>query len=343
MRIDLLQVDRFYDLPDFFLKNASEKRFGECSFSTALHGWILFGNAILHTADGGKSWSHFKSCWPGDLVPEVVLSYGKESCWIVLSRIGDTRPTHIPIARVSKNHKESCTVAWIGSTNGWYKRAPAIFFVDANNGWIVATEVVDSIEFGVIFMTRDGGRNWRQISRRTDVAVRLWFGDSGNGWQLARGQTQDRKRAFSAVLEGQAEEVLLIGGYQTSLLCTTDRGCTWTTSTKVNRDLYAFAVNGNTIVAVGERGLILRSTTGGVTWSKVLSRTREDIYSIECRSARALAVGDVGLVLFTENAGESWRKLEVDIEDSFHGIHFIRSEAGILVGPKGIYQFVISD
>jgi photosystem II stability/assembly factor-like uncharacterized protein len=66
-------------------------------------------------------------------------------------------------------------------------------------------------------------------------------------------------------------------------------------------------VDANTIVLVGERNRIVRSSDGGTTWSLQNTQVTENIYA-SCFVDQSLgwAVGAGGTILKTTNGGDSW-------------------------------------
>lgn len=67
---------------------------------------------------------------------------------------------------------------------------------------------------------------------------------------------------------------------------------------------------GDALVAVGQRGHILRSADGGKSWKQVPAPVSSDLTAVAFADARlGLAVGHDGVVLATQDGGASWSKL----------------------------------
>jgi photosystem II stability/assembly factor-like uncharacterized protein len=340
-RIGLTRVESFRDLPGWFEWDFRELRFGEMSFSSPTCGWLLLDHLLFQSIDGGKSWRYVDLPIPAGMLPQFVFANAADSCWLVLSQIGDTRPCRIPVVRVS-NHGGRIEPVWVGETNGWYTIGSRVFFTTPEVGWLIATESVNGQEFGVMFSTDNAGQTWRPVARQSLITKRMWFVDSRNGWELARTNAQAAKRAHRVFLEGQPDEQILIGGHDYAVLGTTDRGRSWTERVRVKRDLFALTVLGNTVHVAGQGGLLMRSPDRGATWNKQLSRTRCDIYAMSFLvDGRGLAVGDEGLILLTDNNGIEWVRLSHAGRNSFHGVHWINDSAGVLVDPKGVHIFAL--
>jgi photosystem II stability/assembly factor-like uncharacterized protein len=59
--------------------------------------------------------------------------------------------------------------------------------------------------------------------------------------------------------------------------------------------------------AVGERGKILASNDGGLTWSRQFSPRNEDLYAVAFADGmKGMTVGAHGVVLVTHNGGINW-------------------------------------
>ena len=71
-------------------------------------------------------------------------------------------------------------------------------------------------------------------------------------------------------------------------------------------------VDENTFVAVGERGLIMRSVDGGRTWSIRSSQTQDSLRAVACVKKSCFAVGWPGAVVRTADAGETWVSAGLD-------------------------------
>jgi len=294
---------------------------------------------LLHTVNGGQSWRFIQVRWPYELVTRTVFAYQPNVCCVVLSQIGGNRPTRIPIAFLQADGEHS-TPVWVGETNGWYRSSSHLFFVDPDQGWLFATECVNGKEYGQIFSTSDAGQTWRLLSREPVAPTVALFADSSNGWQLARGSTRQRKRAYRVILDGQPNEEFLIGGYRYSIRATTDGGRTWNDLSNMDRDLFAIARQGRIRNVVGELGLILLSSDAGKSWIRVNSGTRSNLYSISLLpNGRDLAVGDHGTILRTENYGREWSKIARMGDCSFHHIHFTSDTTGLVIEPEGMYLF----
>ncbi|GAB5562344.1 MAG: YCF48-related protein [Synoicihabitans sp.] len=100
------------------------------------------------------------------------------------------------------------------------------------------------------------------------------------------------------------------------------------------------ALAGDAIVAVGERGLVQRSTDGGETWTTVKSGVSRTLCAITFLDARnGWAAGHGAIILRTEDGGKSWQH-QFTGEDEESPILDIMAVSGghvIAVGAFGSY------
>lgn len=151
---------------------------------------------------------------------------------------------------------------------------------------LVGDRLVAVGEEGVI-LTSDDGKSWTQVQAPVDVMLtRLRFADAQTGWALGYDssilQTKDggktwalphfdaKGRALFDLLFTDAQRGLAVGAYG-GFLGTEDGGATWTTR---ESDVSALGMHLNQILklgdgsllVVGERGLMARSSDSGVSW-----------------------------------------------------------------------------
>lgn len=95
---------------------------------------------------------------------------------------------------------------------------------------------------------------------------------------------------------------------------------------------------GQSIVAVGERGHVLRSTDCGGHWQQQPVPTRATLTAVYFLDANTgWAVGHDSVILKTENGGQSWRKVYEDIaaEKPLLDILFTSPRRGFAIGAYG--------
>jgi cysteine-rich repeat protein len=113
--------------------------------------------------------------------------------------------------------------------------------------------------------------------------------------------------------------------------------------------LRAIRFNGSTGIAVGPRGMILRSTDGGLTWQPVTSgsvRTLVDVAFADAGNAVAIsdAVNGTPVLLHSADGGQSWtnRNGQIDfgtalgsVDNALTSVSFGGAGKGLVVGGNG--------
>jgi photosystem II stability/assembly factor-like uncharacterized protein len=98
---------------------------------------------------------------------------------------------------------------------------------------------------------------------------------------------------------------------------------------------------GNEIIAVGERGTILRSATGGRTWERVASPAAATLTAIAFApdAKSGWIVGHDALILASRDGGRRW-ELQYqgdDVQDSFLDVLALDSRQAIAIGGYGLF------
>ena len=89
-------------------------------------------------------------------------------------------------------------------------------------------------------------------------------------------------------------------------------------------------------VIVGEKGLILSTSNGGVTWDRRDAHVNDSLYRVQLLDeGNWWVVGENGCVLHTEDGGVSWEKIEAEIRGAAQGLHFVSAKVGWIVSSEG--------
>lgn len=77
------------------------------------------------------------------------------------------------------------------------------------------------------------------------------------------------------------------------------------------------------VIAVGDGGIILRTTDGGSSWENIPSGTTQDLKSISIiNNSTAIIVGSGGTILRTTDTGSSWESVTTDVTDDLLAVSF---------------------
>jgi photosystem II stability/assembly factor-like uncharacterized protein len=234
-------------------------------FRDKTDGYLLAGNQIFVTEDGGATWrtgARFLPATFGGAEPDLysVRFTSKRRGWVVgsLSR--------------GQSVVDSLILQTTDGGASWNRqRVPVsdelihLDFDGDKRGWIVGTQ-------GRILHTRDGGETWAlQDSRTKATLYHVEFRGDDRGWAV---------------------------GERGTVLRTTDGGQTWAPArSPVTTTLLSVKfVSDDEGWAVGRGGVILRTGDGGQTWVQQESRTRQHLYALFFDRKTGWAVGGDGLV-----------------------------------------------
>jgi photosystem II stability/assembly factor-like uncharacterized protein len=254
------------------------------SFADAQNGWAVGAyGAILRSRDGGATWTP-QSASRTDELGETrpldshlfgVAAVGANEAWAV----GDSG---VVLHSVDGETWRSVAIPpeVLADDNIPERIWNAVRFTDPQHGWIAG-------EFATVLRTADGGATWVGEREIRGAANDLYLYD------------------LSAVTPEKAVATGLAG----RVLVSTDAGRTWESrSIETTAGLFGTAFENGSGLAVGDRGVVYRTTDGGATW---ISPARPKLFNWLADAAFAsdsvaLVVGENGLVLRSEDGGASF-------------------------------------
>ena len=127
---------------------------------------------------------------------------------------------------------------------------------------------------------------------------------------------------------------------------TTNAGITWSPLTSgITNALYdVYFFDGTQGVAVGEQGLILRTTDGGAGWQTVASGVKDDLRSVSFSGVNGIAGGDSETILYSTDAGASWHPGQTGFfGPPFFGAYMLNSTTGFVAGQNLIFQPLVGN
>jgi len=255
-------------------------------------GFSLTDNGIYKTTDSGNNWVQVNE-WPGN-----DICFMDEENGFVVGRYGDSLSNGAGILKTTdtgetwdlgwqipdtnnyeynlKSIQFTATTGWtVGdggmivkytSQTGWVKQTSItdlplnkVFFFDENHGWIAGGYQTEN-DFQKIFLrTTNNGVNWNAVQDIPYLFRDIAFVDNNIGWAIGYDSSG-------------------VGG----ILKSTDGGNTWPIDTgNLSAQLNALHIKDNYGWAVGENGLILRTTNAAPTWVEDENKTLPTEFALE--------------------------------------------------------------
>ncbi len=89
--------------------------------------------------------------------------------------------------------------------------------------------------------------------------------------------------------------------------------------------------------AVGDNGIIIRTTNGGIDWETQVSGTTNQLTDVSFNNENnGIAVGIYGTILKTTNGGANWNLQLSGLTNWLYGISLYDNDNGIAVGWGGL-------
>lgn len=131
------------------------------------------------------------------------------------------------------------------------------------------------------------------------------------------------------------------------VLTSDDEGRSWRYNKISENSLYSISmINENTGWIAGSEGYLYRTTDGGTTWDKTVSRKAinlafKDFHEVNFVDVKVgWAFGDNGAVIKTTDGGETWKRQNSNLRKDFTilNAHMLDRNTGYFVGERGLIQ-----
>ncbi|MBN2089408.1 hypothetical protein JW964_07335 [candidate division KSB1 bacterium] len=270
--------------------------FNNICFIDSSLGWIVGGNGILTTTDGGKSWS--------------INNYGIDDISLRNGHFCDRNHGTIAGSFGVIIHTKDGGKTWTQQDSGTDVFLITVFFVDSLKGWCAGRQ-------GMILHTDDGGENWnRQDNHHETTITDLIFLDEHRGWAVGNGsavlRTVDggvtwQKVNIETDQEYLLEDIFFLNGQQ------------------------GWIVGGEG--ASSGSSIILHTTDGGSTWQIQKAPTVNHLTSIFFKDAlHGWITGWWGTLLYTENGGVDWHLAVNATCNNLNAVCFVDNDCGWALG-----------
>lgn len=232
-------------------------------------------NGIIMRSDNlGANWEKVESSGTHE---NLLAVHGEKNNWVAVGNNGSIV--------FSKNSGKNWTSASFKSD----AKLRAVY--GAGNQWIAvgghSTRPGDDPVISEIVISEDGGETWQRVSN--EVSGEL-FSVRGNGkWWVAVGRKSKK------------------GGYSGVIALSENAGKTWTTIiSPIEYWLSDIHADGQSLVAIGGYGTVMRSEDNGKTWKTIPSVTQDSLFAIHGTPDRLVTVGSDGAIVVIKPNGKLW-------------------------------------
>jgi photosystem II stability/assembly factor-like uncharacterized protein len=350
--------------------------YSDISWINSNVGYISGNNIFLKTQDGGLSWSELVAPTTGgtvamDFIDEnngLVLGKGGEyfitgdggASWsgntfadgFQLNAVTYLSPTRIIIIAEGGIYylSEDRGSTWQRTQVHSDRSLNGLHFVGGKDlGYMVGEE-------GFILKTKDGGQSWQELQSEIDADLHGVYAvndsvayavgalgtivkteNEGEDWQFINSGLDTDLTHVS--FNRTNPSIGVIGGGNGTILRTINAGLTFIQSnSRISQHINAisFQLTSNTVFAVANAGLLIRSNNSGGSWSIVMSGNGNNFTAAHFTSdVRGYITGENGLVLLTGNEGRTFTDRSRPISLPFNALQFVTNNGGYVTGNNG--------
>ena len=274
------------------------------------------GIQVAHSSDGGKTWSAAAagSTLTSDLHVLEVDFIDRWFGWALVEEGSSSR---------------SSLLATSDGGNSWERREPPggavgrVQFVDRLRGWAIG-------QAGLIARTDDGGRTWQiQPLQFGEVVQAAWFLDREHGWLIST------KTETVGVCPGCGFSERCLALFRTSsggerwegpICIQVPQWSEWYSGIEWWHDIQFTDANTGWIVAA--KGVVIKTSDGGLTWQPQTVGTAVDLGSLCFLDAQTgWVAGQGGVLLATADGGANWSQQRLGSND-LRAVHFVNRQMG---------------
>jgi photosystem II stability/assembly factor-like uncharacterized protein len=194
-------------------------------------------------------------------------------------------------------------------------------FYDGKLVWVVGGE-------GLVLRSADFGESFNPVPLRTDLGLNDVFVLKDKVWLIG-----DEGTMFFSTDRGLSFVKNIYTAYGRGR---TRRAGDSDAVPRDHLDLYSVQfVDSDRGYIVGDEGLILESTDGGVTWRELPSQVTSQLFHLSFKGKRGWAVGTGGLIIHTDDGGMNWYPQQSGVSEDLNRILMLDEDVGFATGEKG--------
>lgn len=199
-------------------------------------------------------------------------------------------------------------------------------------------------ERGLILVSDDAGRSWRQASSPVSVTLTaLRFADARAGVAVGHGgtvlTTADGGERWAVRMDGRRAASLVVEAARAGTDPVALRNAERLVADGPDKPFFDVLVDGSSLVAVGAYGLILASRDGGASWESWGDRLDNPrgnhYYAIRRQGDTLLIAGEAGVVFCSEDGGKRFRRIDTPYKGSFFTAELGAGREMLVAGLRG--------
>lgn len=200
-------------------------------------------------------------------------------------------------------------------------------------------------ERGIVLLSDDQGRTWRQVSVPVSVGLTgVHFADAQHGWIIGHGgvilSSTDGGQTWAKQLDGLQVAQLQLKAAQAGgdprALAEAERLVADGADKPFLDAIFFDAQHG---IVVGAYNLAFETTDGGKNWLPIGQRLDNPrglhLYTVRMRGDVVLIAGEQGLVLRSTDRGQSFTRLSVPYKGSFFTAELLGADDIVVAGLRG--------
>jgi photosystem II stability/assembly factor-like uncharacterized protein len=275
------------------------------SFTSKDTAYACGDSTVLRSIDGGSSWQY---------LPSPDAFHGSFSDTKNGYVVGDTRT---PYRTVDGG------MTWTPCANDSIPFPSQLLAISSDSAFVIGSG------YGVS-RTTNGGKIWTFISEADISQMHTGFdGEAIDFYDSKHGVIVGFNQGGPAPRQSGA------GCFTTS-----DGGATWIQQyTGSQDDLFGMAYfDRDTLIAVGGKGYISRSTDGGIHWDSVIVAmpTQDRLLAVDARSNRIIGVGGgIGPIYTSTDAGLTWKTEKSGVTVDLYTIKMFDATTALAGGEQG--------